>query len=107
MGHKPTKHSVRDAERQSLDLLQIPFSIIHVILTYLDKNSLVAVSQSCQTLKTLSYGSNLWRNVVVDLNVKSKRKVTEATIQSLVERQISTLKVVDAYVDNNSKKASI
>ena len=65
MGHKPTKHS----ERQGLDLLQIPHSIIRVILTYLDKNSLVAVSQSCQTLKTWSYSSNLWRNDVVELSV--------------------------------------
>ena len=106
MGDKPSKHSERDTVVQGLNLLDIPHSIIHVILSYLDKNSLVAVSQSCQTLKLVSYSSNLWRNDVLDLSVKSLRKVTELTIHSLVERRISTLKVVDAYTDDNSKEAS-
>ena len=106
MGDEPTEHFVGDAVLQGLNLLDIPHSIIHVILSYLDKNSLVAVSKSCQTLKTVSYSSNLWRNDVMDLSIKSLRKVTEATIHSLVERRISTLKVVDAYTDANSKEAS-
>ena len=54
MGDKPSKHSVGDTLVQGLNLLDIPHSIIHVILSYLDKNSLVAVSQSCQTLKIMS-----------------------------------------------------
>ena len=54
----------------------------------------------------MSYSSNRWRNNVVDLSIKSIWKVTETTIHSLVQRRISTLKVVDAYVDDNSKKAS-
>ena len=99
MGDKPTKHFVGDTVVQGLNLLDIPHSIIHGILTYLDKNSRVAVSRSCRSLKTLSYSSNLWRNVVVDLSVKSLWKGTEVTIQSLVERRISTLKVVDAYTE--------
>ena len=106
MGDKPTKHSERDTVVKGLNLLDIPHSIIHVILRYLDKKSLVAVSQSCQTLKLVSYSSNLWRNDVLDLSIKSLRKVTELTIHSLVERRISTLKVVDAYTDDNSKEAS-
>ena len=106
MGDKPSKHSVGDTVVQGLNLLDIPHSIIHVILSYLDKNTLIAVSQSCQTLKIESYSTNLWQNDVVDLSVKSLRKVTEATIHSLVERKISALKVVDAFIEDNSKKAS-
>ena len=105
MRDKPLKHSERDNVVQGLNLLDIPHSIIHVILSYLDKNSLVAVSQSCQTLKLVSYSSNLWRNDVVDLSVKSLRNVSELTIHSLVERRIRTLKAVDAYTDDNSKEA--
>ena len=71
MGDKPSKHLVGDTLVQGLNLLDIPHSIIYLILTYLDKNSLVAVSQSCQTLKAVSYSSNRWRNNVVDLSVKS------------------------------------
>ena len=54
MRDEPTEHFVGDAVLQGLNLLDIPHSIIHVILSYLDKNSLVAVSKSCQTLKTVS-----------------------------------------------------
>ena len=61
MGDKLSKHSERDTVVQGLNLLDIPHSIIYLILTYLDKNSLVAVSQSCQTLKLVSYSSNLWQ----------------------------------------------
>ena len=52
MGDKPTKHSERDTVVQGLNLLDIPHSIIHVILSYLDKNSLVAVSQIMSNFKT-------------------------------------------------------
>ena len=74
MGDKPSKHFVGETVVQGLNLLDIPHSIIHVIRTYLDKRSLVAVSQSCRTLKTLSYSSYLWQNDVMDLSIKSLRK---------------------------------
>lgn len=73
----------------------LPQGVIVDIISYVDLKSLISVGSTCTAMKHLAYSAKLWRNQMVTLSPLSRENINELTAQSLIQRRLSTLRVID------------
>ncbi|CAF3396002.1 unnamed protein product [Rotaria sp. Silwood1] len=80
-----------------LNFCQLPDEIILIILSYLNKTSLVAFIQTCRRNRAIGYHPSLWRRIDM-----SYRRVDIEQINSLLQRGTMTLKMYQTTIQDST-----
>ena len=76
-------------------ILNLPNDMLWEILSYLDRNVLVALATSCETIKLLVYSPQLWSDTELELNTRNS--VNKTTALSFAVRNITRVRVTDGF----------